>query len=69
MRKKTTPPMEYLVSVNEYAMTNNITVVSVYNRIKKGYLKVERHSSTWFIDIREAHSTPKRGRKASKSAI
>lgn len=69
MRKKATPPEEYLISVNEYSKKKNVSVISIYNSIRKGYVKWERHNNTLFIDTREPDNTPKRGRKAKINSL
>lgn len=52
-----------LILVSEYAKQKNISLVSVYNRIKKGYVKTEVHNGMMFIDVTSPDATPRRGRK------
>ena len=40
-----------LILVSEYAKQKGISLVSVYNRIKKGYVKTELIKGTMFIDV------------------
>ena len=52
-----------LILVSEYAKQKGISLVSVYNRIKKGYVKTELIKGTMFIDVTLPDATPRRGRK------
>lgn len=52
-----------LILVSEYAKQKGISLVSVYNRIKKGYVKTEVIKGTMFIDVTLPDATPRRGRK------
>lgn len=56
-----------LILVSEYAKQKGISLVSVYNRIKKGYVKTEVIKGTMFIDVTLPDETPRRGRKSIKT--
>lgn len=56
-----------LILVSEYAKQKGISLVSVYNRIKKGYVKTQLIKGTMFIDVTLPDETPRRGRKPIKS--
>ena len=56
-----------LILVSEYAKQKGISLVSVYNRIKKGYVKTEVIKGTMFIDVTLPDATPRRGRKPIKT--
>jgi hypothetical protein len=53
---------DYL-KVNEYALTKDISLVSVYNRIKKGYITTKIENGIMYIDLTAGDNTPRRGRK------
>jgi len=52
------------LKVTEYSSVKNISLVSVYNRIKKGYIKTASENGIMYIDLTAGDNTPKRGRKS-----
>ena len=51
------------LKVTEYSIVKNISLVSVYNRIKKGYIKTAIENGVMYVDLTCGDNTPRRGRK------